>query len=154
MYLILLPLHSLIRWLVLLFLLLSIIRAYRGMIDKQVFSKLDIVLKKITVQVLQLQFVIGVTLYFLSPLVDYFLNNFKAGVHMREIRFFGMEHVTMMVIAVAIVSIGSDRVDKIAEDQRKFKTMAIWFTIALVIIFCSIPWAFSPFTARPNFRPF
>jgi hypothetical protein len=37
-------------------------------------------------------------------------------------------------------------------DREKFKTMAIWFSIALFIIFLSIPWPFSPFTSRPYLR--
>jgi hypothetical protein len=67
-------------------------------------------------------------------------------------RFFGMEHITMMVIAIVIITIGSAKVKRQPTDQQRFKTMAIWFTIALMIIFSSIPWQFSPFTSRPYFR--
>ncbi|TKC09648.1 hypothetical protein [Pedobacter frigoris] len=154
MYLTLLPLHSLLRWLVLICLVASIICAYRGWLTKQRFSRFANFLRIMTVNVLQIQFCIGLGLYFLSPLVSYFLNNFKTGIHMREIRFFGMEHITMMVIAVGVISVGSGKINKMTDDRLKYKTMAIWFTVALLIIFSSIPWSFSPLTSRPNFRPF
>ena len=65
-----------------------------------------------------------------------------------------MEHVTMMVIAVAVITIGSMSAKRKETDKEKFKTIAIWYTIGLVIIFLSIPWAFSPFTSRPYLRGF
>src|SRR5690606_22228245 len=104
MYQILLPLHSLVRWLVLIFLIFSILRAYKGRIKKQRFSNFDNILRTITVNVVQLQFCIGIVLYLLSPVVSYFLHNFSEAVHLRELRFFGMEHITMMVLAVAVIT--------------------------------------------------
>jgi uncharacterized oligopeptide transporter (OPT) family protein len=153
MYQILLPLHSLVRWLVLVFLLIAIFRAYRGSFKKLHFSSFDNSIRMITVGIVQLQFCIGVVLYLLSPVVRYFLHNFKEAVHLREIRFFGMEHITMMIIAVAVISIGSDKVNKLSDPQQKYKTMATWFSIGLLLILTSIPWSFSPLTSRPDFRP-
>lgn len=153
MYQLLIPLHALFRWLVLISLIFAILRAYRGQFKKLPFSSLDNTIRIITVKIVQVQFCIGIALYMLSPVVRYFLNNFKTAVHLRDIRFFGMEHITMMVVAVAIISIGSDKVSR-AVEQDKYKTMARWFVIGLLLIIISIPWSFSPFTSRPNFRPF
>lgn len=154
MYPILLPLHSMFRWLVLIVLLFAIFRAYRGKFKKAPFSNFDNAMRKITVKVVQIQFCIGFGLYLLSPVVRYFLNNFKEAVHLREIRFFGMEHITVMIIAVTVITIGSDKINKTSDDLQKYKTMAIWFTIGLLLILTSIPWSFSPLTSRPNFRSF
>jgi hypothetical protein len=49
-----------------------------------------------------IQFLLGVTLYFISPIVNYFLHNFSSAMHERAIRFFGMEHITMMLIGIGI----------------------------------------------------
>lgn len=154
MYQILLPLHSLFRWLVLIFLIFAIYRAYRGKIKKLHFSKFDDTIRIVTVKIVQLQFCIGLALYFLSPIVKYFLYNFREAVHLREIRFFGMEHITMMIIAVAVITIGSDKVSKTADDHQKYKIMGKWFGIGLLLIVTSIPWSFSPLTSRPGFRSF
>lgn len=154
MYTILLPLHSMFRWLVLIFLIFSVFRAYRGKYKKLPFSNFDNITTILTVKIVQVQFCLGMALYFLSPVVKYFLNNFKEAVHLREIRFFGMEHITMMVLAVAVITIGADKVNKAIDDHQKFKTMALWFGVGLLLILTSIPWSFSPLTSRPSFRPF
>lgn len=154
MYVTLLALHSLVRWLVLVSLLFAIFRAYSGWSTHKPFSRFDHAVRQCTVAILHAQLLLGVVLYVISPLVYHFLANFNEAVHQRDLRFFGMEHVTMMVLAVAVVTIGAARVKRRTTDTEKYKTMAIWFTVGLLLIFLSIPWAFSPFTSRPYFRPF
>ena len=154
MYSTLLTLHSFIRWLVLISLVLATYRAWRGWRDNKPFSRVDHGLRIGATSVVHTQFVLGVWLYFISPIVDYFLHHFTEAVHMREIRFFGMEHITMMLIAVTLITMGSSLSKRKATDKDKFKTMAIWFAIGLFIIFVSIPWKFSPFTSRPYLRTF
>jgi len=154
MYLFLLALHSLTRWLVLLSLLFAIFRSYRGWLGHKSFTQTDHITRVVTASIAHVQLVIGIWLYFISPVVNYFLHNFRQAVHMREIRFFGMEHITMMLIAITLITIGSAKAKRKTTDEARFKTMAIWFSIALFIIFMSIPWSFSPFTNRPLFRAF
>lgn len=152
MYSVLLTLHSGIRWLVLASLLYAIYRGYRGWFAGQTFSKFDNTLRHTTATIAHIQLIIGVCLYFISPVIDYFLQNFSEAVHQREIRFFGMEHSSMMFIAIVVITIGSMKAKRKATDQQKFKAMALWFTIGLLIILSSIPWAFSPLVSRPWFR--
>ena len=154
MYFFLLALHSLGRWLVLISLLYSIFIAYRGWLFKKPYTKADGVIRSVTTTTAHIQLVIGVWLYCISPVVSYFLHNFSTAVRERQIRFFGMEHITMMVIAITVLTIGSAKVKRKTTDEQKFKTMAVWFTVTLLIILSSIPWSFSPLTSRPNFRPF
>jgi hypothetical protein len=154
MYQSLLILHSLVRWLVLISLLVAIVRAYRGWLGNKRFLKADNIARMVAATTAHVQLVIGITLYFISPVVRYFLNYFKEAVHQREIRFFGMEHIIMMLVAIVLLTIGSAKTKRKTTDQQKFKTMAIWFTIALLIILSSIPWHFSPLISRPYFRWF
>ena len=154
MYSTLLSLHSFVRWLVLMSLLFALFRAYRGWFSKKAFTRFDNSVRHWTATVAHIQLILGIWLYLLSPITTYFLENFPDSVHLREIRFFGMEHSLMMIIAVTLITIGSVKARRRQEDRDKFKTMAIWFSIGLLIVFLSIPWAFSPFTARPYFRPF
>jgi len=150
----LLALHSLIRWFILISIICSIILAYRGWFGKKQFTKYDNLLRNITVSFAHIQLIIGIWLYFLSPIVDYFLKNFSESLHQTQLRFFGMEHITMMLIGVSLVTIGSSIARRKKTDEEKFKAIAIWYTIALMVIFTSIPWEFSPFTSRPYFRMF
>ncbi|WP_134091156.1 hypothetical protein [Olivibacter sp. XZL3] len=154
MYSTLLSLHSLTRWFVLASLLFALFRAYSGWLSKRHFSKSDNAVRHWTATIAHIQLILGLWLYFVSPIIDYFLHYFKDAVHQREIRFFGMEHSLMMLIAIVVISIGSAKAKRKETAIEKFKTMAIWFTIGLLIILSSIPWAFSPLTSRPYFRPF
>lgn len=150
----LLALHSWVRWVVLLALVLSLFRAYRGWLFPHPFTRLDNRARIATVASVHLQLVLGLWLYFVSPIVHYFYTHFTEGVHINNMRFFGMEHVTMMVIAIAAITIGSARARRKKTAREKFRTIAIWFTIGVIVMFVSIPWKFSPFTARPYFRSF
>ncbi len=154
MYLTLLTLHSLTRWLVLTSLLYAIINSYRGWLFNKPWLKSDDIIRHTTATIAHIQLLLGIALYFVSPIVDYFLHNFGTAVHERVIRFFGMEHITMMLIGITVITIGSIKAKRQTTDREKFKTMAIWFTVALLIILSSIPWSFSPLISRPNFRGF
>jgi hypothetical protein len=154
MYAFILALHSLIRWFVLASLLFALYRAYTGWLGKKTFSKFDNQVRVITSTIAHIQLTVGVWLYFISPVVSYFLHNFKEAVHNRQIRFFGMEHITMMLIGITLITIASAKAKRKTTDQEKFKTMAIWLTIALLVILSSIPWSFSPLISRPLFRAF
>jgi len=154
MYPILLAVHSVIRWLVLISLLYALYRAYRGWYTKALFTIYDIRARQIIATIAHIQLVVGIWLYLISPIVSYFRQHLKTAIHIREIRFFGMEHSTMMLLAIILITIGSGKAKRETTAIKKFKTMAIWFSIALLIIFASIPWAFSPLVSRPNFRPF
>lgn len=152
MYSSLLTTHSLFRWLVLAALLYAIYRAYKGWLSNKEFSKFDNTVRHWTATATHIQLTIGIWLYFISPIVSYFLHNFSEAMHEREARFFGLEHSSMMFIGITVISIGSAKAKRKPTDKEKFKTMAIWYTIGLIIILINIPWSFSPLTSRPNFR--
>ena len=154
MYSTLLSLHSLIRWFVLAILIFAIFRAFNGWFSKRSFSRTDNTLRHWTATVAHIQLILGLFLYFISPIVDYFLHHFNDAVHRREIRFFGMEHSLMMITAIVVITIGSAKAKRKQTDAEKFKTMALWFSAGLLIILSSVPWAFSPLISRPYFRPF
>lgn len=154
MYAVLLTTHSLFRWMVLATLLYAVYRGYRGLINKQTFTAFDDSVRHLTATISHIQFLIGIWLYLISPIVSYFFHDFTTAVHERHIRFFGMEHITMMFVAIAVISVGSVKAKRKETSKAKFKTMAIWYTLGLIIIFLSIPWQFSPFTSRPYFRFF
>jgi len=154
MYLILLALHSLLRWFVLLSLLFAIYRGFRGWLFTKTYSRVDDNSRVAAATAAHIQLVAGLWLYFISPIVSYFLNNFKEAMHERQIRFFGMEHITMMLTAIVLITIVSAKAKRKTADKEKFKTIAIWFTIALLLILSSIPWSFSPLISRPMFRAF
>lgn len=150
----LLTLHSLLRWFVLISLLYAIYRSYKGWFAKSTFTVQDSKVTRVATIIAHIQLLVGLILYAVSPVIHSLFSNFGDAVQQSSIRFYGMEHTIMMIIAIALITIGSVKSRREADDLRKFKTVAIWFTIALVIILVSIPWPFSPMDARPWFRIF
>ena len=144
--------HNFMRWLVLASLLLAIYRAYKGYFSKSAFSKIDNAVRHWTATIAHIQLVIGMILYFQSPIIKYFMSNFKEAVRNFDITFFGLIHSSLMLTAIVLITIGSAKSKRKQTDQKKFKTMLVWFSIALIIIFVAIPWPFSPFANRPYFR--
>jgi hypothetical protein len=154
MYSILLSIHSLFRWLVLASLLFALCRAYKGWLSNLPFTKLDNTIRHTTATITHIQLILGITLYFISPVVGYFLHNFSEAVHMREMRFFGIEHIVMMLTAITVITVGSVKTKRKNTNQEKFKTMAIWYSVGLFLILASIPWGILFLVHRPLLRSF
>jgi hypothetical protein len=144
--------HSMLRWLVLGGLLYSIWIAYTGYRSNRSFTRSDNAVRHWTATLAHIQLTIGFVLYFISPVVDYFLHHTKEAIGHTELTFFGIIHSSLMLIAVIVLTIGSALAKRRTVDREKFKTMLLWFSIALLLIFIAIPWPFSPLAARPFFR--
>jgi hypothetical protein len=154
MYPIILALHSLVRWLVLISLLFSLYKSYYGWSTGKSYTRFDYLVRYWTVFIAHTQLILGLWLYFISPIIHYFLHNFKDAVDMREYRFFGMEHSVIMLTAMVLITIGSAKAKRKQSDREKHKTVAVWFTVGLLIILIAIPWRFSPIVSRPYLRSF
>jgi uncharacterized membrane protein YfcA len=145
-------LHSIFRWLVLLSLLYSIFRAYQGYFSDKIISKTDDSVRHWTATIAHIQLVLGITLYSQSPIIKYFWKNFTEARESFDLFFFGLIHIILMLISIILITIGSSISKRKTDDRKKFKTILIYFVIALVIIFIAIPWPFSPLANRPYFR--
>jgi hypothetical protein len=93
-------------------------------------------------------------LYTQSPIVKYFWNETENGLQYLDLTFFGLIHIALMLTAIVVLTIGSAIAKRKPTDKEKFKTMLVWYSIALIIIFIAVPWSFSPLSSRPNFRVF
>ncbi|MES2386754.1 MAG: hypothetical protein V4543_02030 [Bacteroidota bacterium] len=140
------------RWLLLLSLLFSIYRAFSGWFGNKPFSKTDNASRHWTATFSHIQLSIGYLLWFQSPMVSFFRTHYEAAMKNPELEFFGEIHITLMTIAVIVLTIGSALAKRKETDKAKFRIMAIMFSLALLIIFIAIPWPFSPFAHRPYFR--
>ena len=152
MYIPFLFLHSVFRWLVLFSLLVAIFRAYRGWKGNKLYTKTEDAIRHWTATIAHVQLIIGFVVYMVSPLVKFYFSKANT-TNPKEPLFFGIIHISLMFIAIVIITIGSSMAKRKPTDRSKFRTQLIWFSIALLIIFLSIPWPFSPLAARPYFRP-
>ena len=152
MYSALLILHSLFRWLVLASLLVAIFRAYRGYTARLAFTPIDNLIRHWTATISHIQLILGFILYFVSPLIQSFRQQgLKSG---GQSLFFGVIHVSVMLGAIVLITIGSVLAKRQAVDSTKFRTMLIWYSMSLLVIFLAIPWPFSPLANRPYIRLF
>ena len=152
MYSTLLFFHSLIRWFVLASLLYSIYIAYKGYSKQLSFTKKDNLIRHWTATIAHIQLIFGILVYVQSPLVKYFWKNFKSASQDLDFTFFGIIHIFLMLTAIVFITIGSALAKRKETDREKFRTMLVWFSIALLIIFIAIPWPFSPLANRPYIR--
>lgn len=137
MYNALLHIHSGFRWIVLILLIAAIFNAITSK-KKGVYLKKDKMLNLFAMIFLHTQLLGGLILYFISPKVMFSEGWMKNAL----LRFFGMEHVLMMVIAVVLVTIGRKKAEKAEAPIVKHQKIVVWYTIALLIILASIPWPF------------
>ncbi|AZB23413.1 hypothetical protein EG339_01615 [Chryseobacterium bernardetii] len=144
--------HSIMRWLVLASIVYAIYRAYRGYSSNAQFSKTDNAVRHWTATIAHIQLLIGIILYTQSPIIKYFWQNFNEAIPNLDLAFFGLLHLILMLTAIILITIGSALSKRKTTDKEKFKTMLVWFSVSLIIIFIAIPWPFSPLANRPYFR--
>lgn len=150
---IVLVLHSLVRWVILLFAVLTLISALTGMAGKRNYSSTDGKFNFFFMLGMDIQILLGFLLYFNGIWFDQ-LKNFGATMKDAMLRFFSLEHMLLMLIAWILVHVGRVSVKKATTSQSKFKKTLIYFGIALLLILISIPWPFREAIARPLFRGF
>jgi len=136
-----LHLHNTLRWLVLLSLVITLVKYVSGWLGNQPWKKTDNLLGIVFTSLMDIQLLTGLVLYFfLSPVTKLAMSNFGAAMKDADLRFYAVEHFSMMLIAVALVHIGRAKSKKAKTDSAKFKTATIFFLIALGVILAAIPW--------------
>ena len=154
MYSAFLMIHNLLRWVVLLVAILAVVRAVIGVNGRREWAAADQAAGQWFGRMLDLQLLLGLVLYiFLSPFTREAFGDFGAAMRNPPLRFFAVEHIVGMIIAVALAHIGTARIKKATEAGLRHKNALIFYSLALVIMLLSIPW---PGTAggRPLFRGF
>jgi hypothetical protein len=142
MYIGLLHFHSLLRWILLLLLIAVVIKALQGRNGGKVFGPGDRKLSLFTLISAHLQLLIGGLLYMVSPTVQQSLANMGAAMKDSINRFWAVEHLSLMIVSIALLTIGHIKAKKATSDQDKFKAQALYFTIGLLLILIAIPWPF------------
>lgn len=144
---ILVKLHSVLRYAVLLAILYALFKSYSGMSGKKSFTGSDKKAALFGLIFSHVQLLIGIILYFGNSWASMLSGNMANKV----IRFYGMEHVLMMVIAIALITVGYSKSKKAETDEVKFKKIAVFYTIGLILILASIPWPFRAEIGRALF---
>ena len=125
--------HSGLRWVLLILLVLGIVRFFRKKANGN-FENSD---KKIALFGLifcHLQLLLGFAIYFIG---DWPGKIAELGMGNKMARFFGMEHVLMMVIGIAFITFGYSTAKRMSDSKKKFGRLAWTYLIGLIIILSS-----------------
>jgi len=144
-------LHSYLRWFVLGFAVLVLVRS-AGWRKKTEWSASDERTHKVFVGLVDTQLLLGLLLYFLlSPITRAFFASVGASMKVTELRFFGIEHITVMLVAVVIAHVGRIRSKRKSDPKERHKSVFRMTVATLVFMFAGVPWPFFH-AKRPLFR--
>ena len=129
--------HSGLRWLILLLVVVIILKSFIGWFSGGSYSKFDKILGSATVGFLDLQLLLGLVLYFFHSA---FTKNLTFNMSNPTERFWSVEHLMLMILAIAAAHIGKVKANKSPDDSVKFKFQAIFFSLSLILMIMAIPW--------------
>ena len=142
LYSILLPLHSFVRWLVVLAAIAAVGLAFYGWLGKKSWTALDERVGMLFPMVLDIQVLVGIILYFFaSPLTLGLLRNFQGAMSNPDARFFGTEHSLIMLIALIVAHVGRSISCKAADANAKHRAAALLFGLSVLLVLAAIPWS-------------
>lgn len=135
-------LHSYWAYLTLLIVLIATLNALVGFFSNKNFSPKNLRIFLFALIVTHIQIILGLVLYLVSPNAIIAIKNNGMGEVMKDsaLRFSSIEHPLIMIIAVILITIGFSKHKKKNTSEAKFKTLAIFYTLALLLILSRIPW--------------
>lgn len=132
-------LHSYWAYLVFLMLVVATFNALFKTFTNKEYEARDFRISLFTLIVSHIQFLIGIILWFVS---DYF-GEMSMGEIMKNsaIRNVAVEHPVAMLLAITFITIGYSKHKKKLTSAKKLKTIAIFYSIALILVLAKIPWS-------------
>jgi hypothetical protein len=129
--------HSWLRWVAL---LVGVLAVYSLVSDRDNRAHSDRwgLIFMIT---LDLQLLLGILLYaWLSPFMGDAFKDFGAAMRNPPLRFFAVEHPTLMLGAVVLAHVGRITARKAASPEARRMRLLLCFGLALVLMLLGIPW--------------
>ena len=139
MYNFILQMHSGWAYVVLIMLAIAIINAFIGLSSKNPFTLKDRRISLFAFIAAHIQILFGIILYFVSPNgMEKIEKVGMSGMNGYD-RLLALEHPLTNIIAIILITIGFSK-HKTAVEERKFKSIAIFYSIALILLLIRIPW--------------
>lgn len=136
--------HSILRWLVLLSVSSAGVIALVGYIRKQPIIVWERSLTILAMVLCHVQLVVGLALYAVKYKSYTLLTprGFQSSLSSSVIRYWKYEHIAMMIIVIALVTIGRMVSKKAKTEPGKQLRIAIFYLIALLLMLMMMPWPF------------
>lgn len=129
--------HSGWAYLALLVFTIAVINSLIGLFSKKEFTPKDRKIAIFGLAVIHTQLLIGLILYFVSPLGFSSLGQMAD----KTLRLTSLEHPLINVIAITLITIGWMKHKKLITSEAKFKTFSIYYGLGLILILSRIPWS-------------
>lgn len=126
--------HSGLRWIALFLLVFAIFNAFTA----KNYEKKHRLVNLFAMITFHTQLLLGLALYFTSAKVQFIDGWMKEAMY----RFFGMEHLVGMILAIVAITIGHSKSKKGTTDAQKFKAIKVWYVLGLLLVLAFIPWPF------------
>ncbi len=146
-------LHNLLRWIILILLLLSILKAYQGWQSKKAFAAGDKKTWLFTMITAHITLLVGLYQW-AAGRYGIFTTSLPEGTSVMKdkfFRFYWVEHPVGMIIAIVLITLGHGMAKKAVADEVKYKKAFVYFLLALVVILATVPWPFREIVGRPYF---
>jgi len=138
---IILHIHSYWAYLTLGILVMAVSNFLVSFFQKRDYFSKDLRMALFTLIVAHIQLLIGLSWYFMSPAYKHMKKiGMSAAMKDSDLRNLAVEHPLMMIIAVTLITIGFSKHKKRATAGSIFKTLSIYYGIALMIFIAMIPW--------------
>ena len=131
--------HSGLAYLVLLFLILVILWSLVGALSGREFQEKDRKIALIAFILCHVQLLVGLILYFVSPL-GYSLLSGGGAMSDAAARLTALEHPLINIVAIVLITIGYSRAKKLESSIAKFRSIYMLYAVGLVLILSRIPW--------------
>ncbi|MEO0045379.1 MAG: hypothetical protein RL705_570 [Bacteroidota bacterium] len=128
--------HSGWAYLALLLLVFAVVNSFMGMSSKKEFTAKDRKIALFGLIATHLQLVVGLILYFVSPLGADSIGQMAES----DIRITWLEHPLINIIAIVLITIGWSKHKKVETNSAKFKSIAVFYGLGLLLILSRIPW--------------
>ncbi len=140
LYPILLSIHNAWRWVALLGVLCALLVGVRGFFGRRPWDASAERTGRLAVLVMDVQLVLGVVLYAgVSPVTRLMFTNYRAAMKGFETRFFGMEHLSLMILAVALTHVAKVRASRLSRDRGKYRTGVMFYGATLGLMLRATP---------------
>jgi len=129
--------HSGWAYVALLLLVIAVVNVLAGMSTKREFSAKDRKIALFALVGAHIQLVFGLFLYFISPVGFASLGQMSD----KMLRLTSLEHPLVNIIAIVLITVGWSKHKKTTVSARKFKIIALFYALGLLLILSRIPWS-------------
>jgi hypothetical protein len=143
-------LHSILRWLILISVAIAGFVALAGYLRKGPIIVWERSIAILAMVLCHVQLLLGLVLYAMRfRSYSLLTNQGKATAYTSTVvRFWKYEHIAMMILAIALVTLGRVLSKKATTERGKQLRVAIFYLIALVLMIAVIPWPFREVVGR------